>query len=105
MKAWILGAMLSFVLVPTAHAIRCKAWVGLGEQEREQTLRTSFREILESAGAAKYTSINKTRIERCLIDSVPRIEDDFDDACSRGMAAPMNVLDGILMNYVRSCVN
>ncbi len=105
MKTWILGVVLSLGIAPAAHAIRCKAWVGLEEEQREQTLRTSFREVLESGRAAKYTSINKTRIERCLIDSIPRIEDDFDDACSRGMAAPMNVLDNILMNYVRSCVN
>ncbi len=105
MKAWILGMVLSLGIAPTAHAIRCKAWVGLGEEQREQTLRTSFREILESGRAAKYTSINKTRIERCLIGSGGRIEDDFDDACSRGMSAPMKVLDDILMNYVRSCVN
>ena len=105
MRGWILGGVLSLAFVPTAHAIRCKGWVGLEGEQREQTLRSSFREVLESGRAAKYTSINKARIERCLIDSIPRIEDDFDDACSRGMAAPMNVLDDLLMNHVRSCVN
>ena len=43
MKARFLGVATSLVFAPTAHAIRCKARIGLEEEQHERTLRTSFR--------------------------------------------------------------
>ncbi len=71
---------------------------------REAGLRTSFVEILDSNRAKKFTSINRGRIEQCLIRNMSPIAIDFDDACAQGQRVSKDALDEILMDYVRSCV-
>ena len=103
MRSWILGSLLTIFLAAPAQATRCSDWVRLEPGQREATLRTAFRDILDSSKAKRWTSLNKGRAEQCLIQSLQSIEIDFDNACSEGNRAPLDVLDEILMGYVRSC--
>ncbi|MEE9607626.1 MAG: hypothetical protein V3U03_07780 [Myxococcota bacterium] len=105
MRVSVALLLLSMAVAAPAHAIRCRDWGRLGVEQREDALRSEFRQVMSSNRAKQFTSINKTRIERCLIRSMAAIEDDFDDACAEGLQKSMGVLDEILMNYVRSCAN
>ncbi|MHC4608169.1 MAG: hypothetical protein ACYTAF_14770 [Planctomycetota bacterium] len=109
MRSWIARSALFLALLlgmaAPAQALRCKQWVGLDAGGRAQALEAAVDDVLESPRAKSFTSINKGRIRACMMQRSRSIAIDFDDACAQGMAAPMNVLDEILMDYVRSCVN
>lgn len=104
MRTWMLTLVASVALASPAHAMRCSDWTRLDAEQRDGALRTAYREILASNKAKSWSSINKTRIERCLIKATPSISIDFDDACAQGQRASLSVLDEILLTYVRSCV-
>ena len=101
--------VISFVILSLvalafpAHAIRCSEWTELTADDRNQTLRDLIRELLDSHKAAQWTSINKSRIEQCLIQHTTEIEIDFNEVCTQGLKAPVDAFDEILLNYARSC--
>src|SRR5689334_19194123 len=86
-----------------AHAVRCDEWLGLAPNDRDLRVKELTRELINSPKAAQWTSINKSKIERCLVQQTPEIENDFSDACSQGSQAPVDVLDEILLKHARSC--
>lgn len=101
MGIWVFVFLMIFS-VP-AYAIRCKDWKGLDTDQKKQTLKEISTELLNSPKAENWTSINITKIKRCLNDSITTIEEDFDEACSKGTKAAIGILDEILLDHARGC--
>jgi len=100
----IVAAMLLLITLSSpAHAVRCNEWLGLAPNDRDLRVKELIRELMNSPKAAQWTSINKSKIERCLVQQISEIELDFNDACSQGSQAPVDVLDEILLKHARSC--
>jgi hypothetical protein len=101
----VIGFSILFLITLSspAHAVRCNEWLGLTPNDRDSRVKDLVRDLLNSPKAAGWTSINKSKIERCLVQQTPEIEIDFNDACSQGSQAPVDVLDEILLNHARSC--
>jgi hypothetical protein len=95
--------LLLIALSSPAYAVRCNEWLGLAPNDRDLKVKELIHELLNSPKAAGWTSINKSKIERCLVQQTPEIEIDFNDACSQGSQAPVDVLDEILLKHARSC--
>ena len=105
MTAFRLAVALALLLgvAAPAHAIGCRQWTGLDPGQRDQTLRAEFTRMLRGPNAARWTSLNRVRIEQCLVRMIPSIEADFDGTCDQGLKAPMTALDDILKNYAYTC--
>ena len=103
LRAGICMALVTVVMASPAHAIRCKDWVRMNPAQRVQALQADFHAILSSARASNWATVNKTVTNQCLNQNMPRIAADFDEQCSKGLRAPVDILDRTLMNYVRSC--
>ena len=101
--AGICVGLVTLVMASPAQAIRCRDWVRLDAGQRVQVLQAEFNSILTSARASNWATVNKTVTNQCLNQQLPRIAADFDEQCSKGLRAPVDVLDRTLMNYVRSC--
>jgi hypothetical protein len=86
-----------------AYALRCNQWTDLAAEDRKQTLKGLIRELLDSPKASGWTSMNKSRIEQCLIQQTSQIEIDFNEVCSQGTKAPMDGLDETLLRYGQAC--
>jgi len=98
-----LATLFLIALSYPAHAVRCNEWLGLTPDARDLKVKDLIRELLDGPKAAGWTSINKSKIERCMIQQTSNIEIDFDDACSQGSQAPVDVLDETLLKHARSC--
>jgi len=99
----VAAMLLQITLLSSAYAVRCNEWLELTPNDRDLRVKDLIRELMDSPKAAQWTSINKSRIERCLIQQTSEIEIDFNDACSQGSQAPVDVLDEILLKHARSC--
>lgn len=86
-----------------AHAMQCSEWKVLTAENRGPALKDLIRDLLDDPKIAQWTSINKGRIEQCLLQYARNLEVDFDDACSKGASTPINVFDDILVHQARSC--
>ena len=91
-------------LAASSYMVPCDGWVEFSPEERDQAFQEGIRNLLDSPEADKWTSLNKTRIEKCLLRTQVPIEDDFDDACSKGVQAPMDALDRILLEHAFACI-
>jgi hypothetical protein len=99
---FIIFFLITLLSLP-ARAVRCNEWSELTPDNKVLTLKDLIRTLLSSPRATQWTSINKSKIERCLIQQTPEIEIDFNDACSQGSQAPVDVLDEILLKHARAC--
>jgi len=88
----------------SAWATECSGWLQLGDDEKRAAIERMIDGHLSSNVGRKFTSENKVAMRRCLEEFVPRIRDDFDDFCSKGMRSGKNDLDDIFDRYFLSCV-
>lgn len=102
---WIALACSVLLALPAYAQVRlgCGSWKNLHLDGKLQTLDRMIEDALSSSAARRYTSLNRTRTRRCLEDLRGGMVDDFDEACSRGMQADMQVLNRIFKNYIWSC--
>jgi hypothetical protein len=101
----VIGLTILFLITLSlpAHAVRCNEWLGLAPNDRDSKVKDLVHDLMNSPRAAQWTSINKSRIEQCLIQRTSEIEIDFQDACSQGSQAPVDALDEILLKHARTC--
>ena len=87
-----------------AQAMQCGEWTKVAAGDRDSALQGFIRELLDDPKNAQWTSVNKGRIEQCLLQQAQNIKVDFDDACSKGLQASVDALHDILVREARSCV-
>ena len=87
-----------------AQAMQCGEWTNVAAGDRDSALQRFIRELLDDPKNAQWTSVNKGRIEQCLLQHAQNIKVDFDDACSKGLQASVDALHDILVREGRSCV-
>jgi hypothetical protein len=87
-----------------AWAMECSDWGRLDDDQKTAAIERMIEGHLSSNVGRKFTSENTTAMRRCLEEFVPRIRDDFDDACSKGKRTGKSDLDDIFDRYLLSCV-
>jgi hypothetical protein len=96
-----------FLLVGTpsmALAIDCSSWSSAQGEGRDVAFEAAIDELLDSAKADQWTTLNKPVIKHCLLAIRGRIQAEFDGLCAKGMQTGMDALDNKLYDYALGCV-
>ena len=103
-------AMIGLVMLASfawgfpAQAMQCGEWTKVSAGDRDSALQGFIRELLDDPKNAQWTSVNKGRVEQCLLQRGQNLKVDFDDACSKGLQTSVDALYDILVREARSCV-
>lgn len=88
-----------------AAALDCRTWNRLGPDEKTARIDGKIEGHLSSNESRMWTSESRPAIRRCLQEFLPRIVEDYDDACTAGRTAPRPAaLDDIFDKYFLSCI-
>ena len=103
MKLTLAVALVALAVASPAHAVNCRAWMRMGDDQRAATVDRMTQRVVTSHAAQQY-SVSKSRVARCLEGYGYDIQDDFDDACSDRSTASMQALNNIFNKYTWTCV-
>ena len=99
-----LSLLLALGVAPAAKAMSCQRWNRLGPAEKSQELDRLIAQVVRSNAGRQYTSVQRSRVERCLHSSARTIEYEFDDICDSSRAG-MNALQVMFKRYIWDCLH
>lgn len=97
---------LTLLLAHPAAALDCRTWNRLSPDEKTARIEGKIEGHLSSNESKMWTSESRPAIRRCLQEFLPRIIDDYDDACGQGKSTRPKAkdLDDLFDTYFLSCI-